>query len=490
MNDWLATHLPAREAIDAERRRRESVRRLAACAALCSNGLWLREVPHLELLAEWLEDAARGQRRRLIVEIPVRHGKSTIISHYFPVWFLEQWPTKQIVLTGHNAEFAASWGRRVRNTIDEHSGPEGALRVALASDSTAAHRWHTADGGGMTTYGVGNPPVGRGADLLIVDDPIQSYEEAYSEVQREKLWNWWATDIYTRLEPGAAVVVTMARWHQDDLVGRLKQRMADGFEHWDVLRLPAIAEGGDLLGRAHGEPLWPTRWDLAALDHIRDRGTTPAGWAALYQQRPEPAGSGIFRRDTFRYYAQDDDRYVLRQPDGTSRHVQASAGYRFATVDLAASMKTSGDYTAVSCVQVLPDHTKLLLEQVRVRCEGPDQVPLIASLIAKWGLGYVAVERIGYQLSMIQQARRAGLPVSEINVDKDKVSRALTLAKQLEDGQWYWRAGAPWLEVFEAELLAFPNGTHDDQVDSAAYAAIGAEQRVVWEPKRMRHMDW
>ena len=164
--------------------------------------------------------------------------------------------------------------------------------------------------------------------------------------------------------------------------------------------------------------------------------------------------------------------YELRQPPAAPLLVPVKSGARFATVDLAASTKTTGDYTVVSVVQALSDHRNLVLHVERTRLEGPDQVPMLRNLMARYGIGYFGVERIGYQLSLIQAARRAGLPVREIDVDRDKVSRALTLAAQMEAGQWWFPVDAPWLRELETELVTFPNGAHDDQVDALAYAAI------------------
>jgi hypothetical protein len=224
--------------------------------------------------------------------MPPRHGKSEMISHWFPSWCFERWPRKRIILSSYEAGFASEWGRKVRNTLLEN---EDLLTVRLARDSKQAKNWHTSFDGGMVTAGVGGPITGRGADILIGDDLFKNWKEAASPTVRETVWNWWKSTAYTRLEPGGSVVLVMTRWHDDDLCGRLIREMEerDG-EQWDVLNLPAIAEEvNDALGRAVGDALWPERYPISELARIQGNQTKEI-WEALYQQHPLiGAGKGL-----------------------------------------------------------------------------------------------------------------------------------------------------------------------------------------------------
>lgn len=259
----------------------------AATAARWSHGLWWR-APHLVYLSNALANMASGVPLRLLVSMPPRMGKSEAVSHWLPVWLLANWPSKRIILASYEANFAASWGRKVRDTIEEH-GRE--LGVRLRGDTKAVDAWDTTAGGGMVTAGVGGPITGRGADLLIIDDPIKNAEEAASPVIRDKIWEWWQTTARTRLEPGGSVVVVMTRWDVDDLAGRL---LVTKDEVWRNIVFPALAERpGDVLDRREGDALWPERYSLVALRALRSDVGEDA-WASLYQQRPNPQGRGLF----------------------------------------------------------------------------------------------------------------------------------------------------------------------------------------------------
>src|SRR5262245_36309965 len=244
--------------------------------------------PHLRLLSNAIAETVRTGGR-LLVMMPPRSGKSETGSVWTPVWFLNAWPDKRVMLTSYEADFAASWGRRARNVIDEHDE----LLVRLSEDSTAANRWHTPEGGGMTTAGAGGSLTGRGADLLIVDDAHKNAEEAYSKATRDRIWEWWTTTALTRLEPGAAVIVIGTRWHEDDLIGRILRQEGS---HWRVISFPALAAENDPLGRAPGEPLWPERYDAAALAATK-ASIGERAWEALYQQDPFGDGGTFFRRE-------------------------------------------------------------------------------------------------------------------------------------------------------------------------------------------------
>lgn len=240
--------------------------------------------PHLKLLSQWIVEAVTGVRKRIIVNMPPRHGKSELISKWTPVYFLDNWPHLNVINCGYGNEFSMEWGRKTRDLVTEH---KERLRFQLKQDSKAADRWNTNQGGGMKTAGIGGGITGRGAHLMVIDDPIKDDKEANSLHYRDYLYKWWRGTARTRLEPDAAVILCMTRWHDDDLAGRLihesKKKSAE--DQWQVLNLPAIAEEDDVLGRIPGTALWPARYDIPALESLMaDVG--PENWAAQFQGHP------------------------------------------------------------------------------------------------------------------------------------------------------------------------------------------------------------
>ena len=266
----------------------------AAFAEYESHGSWLR-VTHLELLNRHLLDLHAGMTHRLLVSMPPRHGKSYLVSRVFPAWWLGTHPSDRIILCSYEAEFAASWGRQVRDLLDEHG--QSLFGVSLKDDSQAAHRFDVAGNrGGMITAGVGGAITGRGANLLIIDDPVKSAEDSQSEAMSKRLWDWYRSTARTRLEPRGAMVIVMTRWHEADLAGRL---LADpGGEEWTVVNLPALAEDDDPLDRELGEALWPERFSKEDLEATK-RALGSYLWSALYQGRPAPLDGDVFRKSWF-----------------------------------------------------------------------------------------------------------------------------------------------------------------------------------------------
>ena len=246
-----------------------------------SGGEWY-SAPHLKMISDVISQCGQGKGVRAIISCPPRHGKSWLCSLWAPMWFLHRWPKKKVILASYAAEFAREWGRQVRDGFNEHH------LGTMNDDVSAADAWNTQAGGGMRTAGVDGGITGKGANLLIIDDPVKNDEDARSPTIRERNWRWWLTTARKRLEPGADVVVIGTRWHSDDLIGRL---LAQGVEEWIDLRFPALAEDDDPLGRAKGEALWPERYSRKELEKTRAIDG-PYVWAALSQQRPIPEEGG------------------------------------------------------------------------------------------------------------------------------------------------------------------------------------------------------
>jgi predicted phage terminase large subunit-like protein len=434
---------------------------LAATPALfahsASNGNW-QIARHLAALDDLLVDAAGGSRR-LAVSLPPRHGKSKLISETLPAWYLGTFPERRVMLAAYEADFAATWGGRARDLL-EREGHRFGIRVR--GSSSARHRWDIeGHGGGMLSTGVGGPLTGSGANVLIIDDPIKNAEDAHSSTQRERLWDWYQSVAHPRLEPEATVIVVMTRWHEDDLIGRLEAEQPDA---WRIVSFPAIAEAGDPLGRSVGEALWPERYPATALEDIR-RSVGSYWWSAQYQQRPAPAGGGLFKREWVRTFTEHDNAYVFNEG-----LVEKGRCRIFTTVDLAVSTRTTADFTVIATWAVTPKSDLLLIDLDRRRLEAPDIVPALRAAFDRHAPIFIGVERTGFQLGIVQEARRSGLPVREMTADADKISRAYPAAARMEGGQVAWPAGAAWRFDVEAELLAFPRGRHDDIVDTLAYA--------------------
>lgn len=268
----------------------------AGLAWVLSAGRW-HCAPHLELLSNHLMHLAAGRIKRLAVFMPPRCGKSQLCSRYFPAWFLGTHPDLRVIQAGYGNSFAATWGRHTRNAIDE-AYKSGIFGVRVDPAKSSADEWEIAGhDGGMFCVGMGAGVTGRGADLLTIDDPVKSREEADSLTYREKTWEWYTDDLYTRLHPGARVLLVATRWHHDDLPGRILAQDI-GRDAWTVINLPALAEDGDPLGRAPGAALWPQRYDEAALEDAKAT-LGSYGFAALYQQRPSPREGGMFKRHWF-----------------------------------------------------------------------------------------------------------------------------------------------------------------------------------------------
>jgi hypothetical protein len=233
---------------------------------------------HHKLLLSWLEAVSKGTVDRLMILMPPGHGKSVYASVLFPAWWFSQHPQSAVIATSHTAELAERFGRRVRNLIMEHSG---SLGYSVRSDSAAAGRWELDTGAEYYAAGVGGTITGRRADLAIIDDPVGSRQDAESELQRERVYDWFRADLYTRMKPGGRIILIQTRWHSDDLGGRLLAEMETGKDKWHVLKLPALAtDDDDAMGRAIGEPLWAEWEDAEKLDRKR-QAIGERDWSAL-----------------------------------------------------------------------------------------------------------------------------------------------------------------------------------------------------------------
>jgi hypothetical protein len=287
---------------------------------------------HHKLLISKLEAVARGRIDRLMVLMPPGSAKSKYSSELFPAYYFCRKPDAAVIAVSHTAELAERFGRKVRNLIASNADT---LNYGIAPDNKAAGRWETTDGGEYFAAGVGGSVTGRRADLAIIDDPVASRADAESETVRESTWAWYTNDLYTRLKPGAAIILIMTRWHLDDLGGRLLLEMANGGDQWNVLCLPALANSPhDALGRKAGEPLWPEWEDAEALERKRN-AIGARDFGALFQQDPKPAGASYFN---------ESDLLVLGKPVEYPK----TCDRVFAVIDSAVKDGKDHDGTAVT----------------------------------------------------------------------------------------------------------------------------------------------
>lgn len=416
--------------------------------------------PHLDLLSQELVRLRMrepGWPRSLLVTMPPRHGKSELCSHWFPAWALALDPADKVILASYEAEFAASWGRKVRRSVQEHYPIIGAR---IVEDSRAAHRWETTHGGGMTTAGVGGPITGKGAPILICDDPIKNAEEANSKVIRDNLWEWWTTTFLTRLEKDhrgnePVLVLILTRWHEDDIAGRLMA--APEFKFWRHIDLPAFAGPNDALGRPEGAALWPEKFDEVALEGQRARIGTRA-FTALYQQQPAPPEGAAIQRTWWRWY----DDHDCPKTEAFEQIIQ-SWDPTFKAAD-------SSDFVAGGVIGRI--HNRFyLLDAVHRRMNGPDTLKAIKAVDEQWPTArWCLIEDTASGSMICDILERERGHVNRVKTrGRSKESRLHwginSVAAIIERGLVYLPRGRPWAAKLVDEAATFPHGQHDDLID-------------------------
>ncbi|HOK14215.1 MAG TPA: phage terminase large subunit, partial [Candidatus Kapabacteria bacterium] len=413
--------------------------------------------PHIAFIDTILYRISFSKKQRLIVCLPPRHGKSELISKYFPFWYLTTFSGKRLLLTSYEANFAAYWGRKVRALIDSYGKY---FNVAISNEASAANFFELSNNSTMMTAGAGGALTGKGADLLIIDDPIKNAEEAHSPTIRQNIWDWFVSTAYSRLEPNGSCIIIMTRWHKQDLVGRL---LEDFSSDWQLLKIPAIATSDDPLGRKPGEALWQERFPIDTLQQIQKQ--LGSYWFnALYQQEPSDTANSLFKRENFKYFKQIGDHVLL---DG--RSVDLTDCINFATADLAISTNHNADWSVFLVFSVTCEKSVLIRDIVRTRCQPTKHIEILRSLSVKYNVRLWGIEAVQYQSALVRQASSLGIPVKEIKPYSDKFTRAIPIAAMLEAGKIYFPDYSEWLSEFEQELSQFPDGKHDDQVDAFAY---------------------
>lgn len=414
---------------------------------------------HHEILFKALERVERGELKRLMVFMPPRHGKSEICSIQFPSWVVGKNKDRNIILASYSGDLAIDFGRQTRNLINSAEYKK-IFDTTLAEDSTAKGKWNTNGRGAYNAVGVGGATTGKGADFLIIDDPIKNRQDADSEVMRENAWSWYRSTARTRLSPEGAIILINTRWHDDDLASRI---LKNNPEEWEIISLPAIAEKDEEF-RKKGEALWADHFTLDILENIKkDLGSYE--FSALYQQQPIDSESQEFRKEWFKVR----DAEELRRLNTSN----------FLTIDTAISEKASADYTGI-CDNSVDKENFWNLRAWKVKLNPKDLIDLIFTLHEERQYQKIGIEKTIYLMAIEpflkdeMRKRNKFLPIVELQHNQiSKEIRIRGLIPRYQSGSIFHITNE--CKDLEEELLRFPKGVHDDVADATAYQLQIAE---------------
>ena len=419
---------------------------------------WTWDWAHQLIIYGALQRVTDGTCKRLMIFMPPRHSKSETVTVRYAAYRLERTPMMNLIIGAYNQDLANRFSRKIRRIVKP--------RVKLSRDKTEVKEWETLAGGGVRAAGVGAGVTGFGANLVLIDDPVKNRKEAESKTYRDAVMEWFNDDLYTRLEPDAAIILTMTRWHDDDLAGRLRKEMENEGEQWEIIELPAIAEENDLMGRAPGEALCPSRYNLDALGRIRKK-LGEYSFAALYQQRPTPRDGALFKRAWF------EDKIIDNAPPGL-RWVR---GY-----DLAVETKTANDESASFRVAFDKAGNLYIADGWAGKVEAPVQKRYMLERMRLERDTEHAISKTLHGSAFIQEFRRLpqvrAAAFRGVNERGDKFTRALAWATRFEEGRGFLVRGA-WTDEFINECCAF-TGTgkdRDNRVDAVSIAVQRAERK-------------
>ena len=421
---------------------------------------------HHAKIAMAFEKVARGETKRLIINMPPRHTKSEFASYLLPAWFLGRYPHKKVIQTSHTAELAVGFGRKVRNLVGSDAYKSVFPTVNLQSDSKAAGRWNTNAGGDYFAIGVGGAVTGKGADLLIIDDPHSEQEAVIAETSPEvydKVYEWYTSGPRQRLQPGGSIVIVMTRWAKRDLTGQvIKASAQHGGDEWKVIEFPALMPSGD--------PLWPEFWKKEELTALQTQ-LPVAKWQAQYQQAPTSEEGALIKREWWNLWEEDNPppcEFIIQSWD-------------------TAFLKTNrADYSACTTWGVFyytdeetgkQTSNIILLDAYRKRMEFPELKVKTQEMYEDWKPDALIVEAKAAGAPLIFELRAMGIPVSEFTPSRgnDKIARVNAVTDLFASGV-VWAPPSRWAEEVIEEIAAFPAGDHDDYVDSTTQALLRFRQ--------------
>jgi predicted phage terminase large subunit-like protein len=414
---------------------------------------------HHKIIAEKFERVARGELKRLIINMAPRHTKSEFASFLFPAWMMGRVPRMKIIQATHTTELAVNFGRKVKNLIEADEYREVFPDVKLAVDSKASGRWDTNKGGMYYAVGVGSNLAGRGGDLVIIDDP-HSEQTAMSANGFDDAWDWYTGGPRQRLQPGGSIVLVQTRWSEKDMTGQLLRSMAKDplADQWEVVELPAIFENGD--------PCWPEYWSLEDLTAVK--ASIPASkWNAQYQQNPTGEENAIIPREQWKRW----DKAVVPQLE-----------FVIQSYDTAFSKRETADYSAITTWGVFyPDGdgipNLILLDSKKGRWDFPELKQVAFEQYGYWDPDTVIIEAKASGMPLTQELRQTGIPVVNFTPSKgaDKVTRVHAVSPLFEAGM-VWAPDEVFADELIEEVAAFPNGEYDDLVDSMTQALMRYRQ--------------
>ena len=416
---------------------------------------------HHAVMAKKFEEIAEGKVKRLIINMPPRHTKSEFASYLLPAWFLGKYPGKKIIQCSNTAELAVGFGRKVRNLVDGETYAKIFPNVALRHDSKAAGRWSTNANGEYFAIGVGGTVTGKGADLLIIDDPHSEQEAALAANDPsiyDKVYEWYTSGPRQRLQPGGSIVIVMTRWGKRDLTGQvLKAEGQRGGEGWEVIEFPAILPSG--------RSLWPEFWSVDELTALKAELPNQK-WQAQYQQAPTSESSAIVKREWWKIWEDEDAPHC---------------DYTLMAWDTAFEKSNRADYSACTLWGVFEKEDEngifqtnlILLNAFRDRLEFPSLKKRVIEEWQEWNPDSMIIEKKASGAPLIYELRAMGIPVQEFTPVRgnDKITRLNAVSDLFASGR-VWAPNTHWAEEVVDEVASFPSGEHDDYVDTVSLALM------------------
>ena len=415
-------------------------------------------------LEKFSQDVVDRKSPRLMLFMPPRHGKSTLASIAYPAWHLGRNPKHEFISCSYSGSLAMSFSRKVRHLLREPLYKNVFTDAKLDPTSQSVEAWLTTKGGGYVAAGVGGGITGKGAHVLVIDDPVKNREDAESDFNRDNVWDWYTSTAYTRLAPGGGILVILTRWHDDDLAGRLLRGAADGGDEWEVVKYPAIAEADEEY-RKMGDALHEERYNLPSLEKIQ-RAVGPRDWSALYQQNPVSDEGDYFTRDMIRYYDPAD--------------VDFSRMKFYCAWDLAIGQRDRNDYSVGLVVGVDEYDNLYIVDCVRGKFDGFEIVERILDLYEQWRPAIIGIEKGHIEMALgpflekrVRERKLYEAYFKDLKPGRrDKEARARAIQGRMQQGMVRIPKDEVWTGPLVAELLRFPNGVHDDQVDALAWVGL------------------
>lgn len=421
---------------------------------------------HHEVMANAFERVAKGELKRLIINMPPRHTKSEFASFLFPAWFLGRYPEKKIIQTAHTAELAVGFGRKVRNLIGQDDFQEVFPGIELSSDSKAAGRWNTNKRGDYFAIGVGGAVTGKGADVLIIDDPHSEQEAAlgaYNPEVYDKVYEWYTSGPRQRLQPGGSIIIVMTRWSTRDLTGKIIKSVTqkEGVDDWEVIELPAIMPSGD--------PLWPEFWPLEQLEALKAE-LPVSKWSAQYQQDPTSEEGALIKREWWQEWEKEGPppcEAIIQSWDTAFLKTQRADYSACTTWGVFQYPNESGE--------MMPN--LILLDAYKEKLEFPELKRAAYDKYWEFEPDQMIVEAKAAGSPLIFELRAMGIPVTEFTPSRgqDKIARVNAVSDLFASGV-IWCPPTRWADEVMEECAAFPAGDHDDLVDSTTQALLRFRQ--------------